>query len=91
MFHDLRKTAICEWFRSGKVTEFDVMKLAGHSTFVVTHQFYLAVASDLMDRARVAVSNGLINRLVDVGSSEKGLLETGITNQALDHLGGSQV
>jgi hypothetical protein len=67
------------------------MKLAGHSTFVVTHSFYLAVADDLMDRARVAVSNGLINRLVDAGNSEKGPLETGITDQVLDHQGGSQL
>jgi len=67
------------------------MKLAGHSTFVVTHTFYLAVASDLMDRARVAVSNGLMNRLVYAGNSEKGLLETGITNQVQDHPGGNQL
>jgi len=90
-FHDLRKTAICEWFRTGKVTEFDVMKLAGHSTFVVTHSFYLAVADDLMDRARVAVSNGLINRLVDMGNSEKGPMETGPLNQVSKETGTGQL
>jgi hypothetical protein len=29
-----------------------VMILAGHSIFATTHQFYLAVAADLVDRAR---------------------------------------
>ena len=28
-FHDLRRTAICNWFREG-MREYDVMKLAGH-------------------------------------------------------------
>jgi len=52
-FHDLRKTAITSWFRQG-LSEHDVMTLAGHSNFRTTHQFYLAVADDLVDRARVA-------------------------------------
>ena len=55
-FHDLRKTAITNWFRQG-LSEFDIMKLAGHSYFATTHKFYLAVAEDLVDRARQAISH----------------------------------
>ena len=50
-FHDIRKTAITNWFRQG-LSEYDVMKLAGHSDFATTHRFYLAVADDLVARAR---------------------------------------
>jgi len=50
-FHDLRRTAICHWFAAG-MSEFEVMKLAGHANFTTTHKFYLAVADDLVDRAR---------------------------------------
>jgi len=50
-FHDFRNTAITNWFANG-LSEFDVMKLAGHSDFKTTHQYYLAVADDLLDRAR---------------------------------------
>lgn len=57
-FHDLRNTALTNWFAAG-MTEFDVMKLAGHSDFKTTHQFYLAVADDLIDRARAALSTGI--------------------------------
>ena len=49
----MRNTAITSWFANG-MSEFDVMKLAGHSDFKTTHKFYLAVADDLIDRARVA-------------------------------------
>jgi hypothetical protein len=52
--------------------------------FVVTHSFYLAADDDLVDRARVAVSNGLINRLVNAENSEKGLLEKVIPNHEED-------
>ena len=31
-FHDLRRTAICNWFKEG-MREYDVMKLAGHADF----------------------------------------------------------
>jgi integrase len=52
-FHDLRNTAITKWFMMG-LREYEVMRLAGHSKFETTHRFYLAVADDLVDRARQA-------------------------------------
>jgi len=39
--------------------EYEVMKLADHADLKTTHQFYLAVADDLIDRARVAMSTGI--------------------------------
>jgi len=45
-FHDLRKTALSNWLASG-MSEYDVMRLAGHSSFSTTHRFYLAVAEGL--------------------------------------------
>jgi integrase len=51
-FHDLRRTCLSRWLANG-LTEYDVMQLAGHSEFSTTHRFYLAVRSDLIDRARV--------------------------------------
>jgi len=50
-FHDFRNTALSNWFAGG-LREFDVMGLAGHSSFSTTHRFYLTVADDLVDRAR---------------------------------------
>jgi len=55
-FHDIRKTAITNWFRQG-LSEYDVMTLAGHANFETTHRFYLAVADDLVDRARQATTH----------------------------------
>ena len=52
-FHDLRRTALRNWLCNG-VSEYDVMTLAGHSKFETTHKFYLAVADDLVGRARRA-------------------------------------
>jgi integrase len=52
-FHDLRRTCLSRWLANG-LTEYDVMQLAGHSEFSTTHRFYLAVRSDLIDRARAA-------------------------------------
>lgn len=52
-FHDLRRTCITRWFENG-LSEFEVMKLAGHSDFQTTHRFYLAIRRDLLDRARRA-------------------------------------
>lgn len=57
-FHDLRRTAITNWFANG-MSEYDVMTLAGHASFTTTHEFYLAVADDLVDRARLASVQGL--------------------------------
>ena len=56
-FHDLRNTALTNWFAAG-LTEFEVMRLAGHSDFNTTHRFYLAVADGLVDRARKAAETG---------------------------------
>ena len=52
-FHDLRNTAITNWFAMG-LREYEVMRLAGHAKFETTHRFYLAVADDLVARARQA-------------------------------------
>ena len=48
-FHDLRSTALSNWFANG-MSEHDVMTLAEHSSFATSHQFYLAVADDLVVR-----------------------------------------
>jgi len=66
-FHDIRRTAISMWFANG-MSEYDVMTLAGHSSFATTHKFYLAVADDLVDRARVASAQGLCQKLVRFGT-----------------------
>lgn len=52
-FHDLRRTALSTWFHQG-CSEYDVMTLAGHSSFQTTHEFYLAIKKDYLDRARQA-------------------------------------
>ena len=39
-FHDIRRTAITNWFANG-MSENDVMTLAGHANFATTHEFYL--------------------------------------------------
>jgi len=52
-FHDLRRTAISNWLAKG-LSEFEVMKLAGHANFSTTHRFYLRVREDSIDRARQA-------------------------------------
>ena len=57
-FHDLRSTAISDWFAEG-MKELEIMKLAGHSSFETTHKFYLAVEDDLIDKARDAKSRTL--------------------------------
>jgi integrase len=62
-FHDLRRTAICNWFKEG-MREYDVMKLAGHADFKTTHKYYLRVHDDLVDRARQATARGLCKNLL---------------------------
>ncbi len=62
-FHDFRRTAICNWFREG-MSEYDVMKLAGHADFKTTHKYYLRVRDDLVDRARQATARGLCQNLL---------------------------
>ncbi len=66
-FHDFRRTAISMWFANG-MSEHDVMVLAGHASFATTHEFYLAVADDLVHRARVATAQGLRQKLVHFGA-----------------------
>ena len=55
-FHTLRKTALSNWLANA-MSEHEVMLLAGHASFATTHEFYLAVADDLMDRARRVASH----------------------------------
>lgn len=62
-FHDIRKTAITNWFRQG-LSEYDVMTPAGHANFATTHRFYLAVADDLVDRARQAITHQVSRELL---------------------------
>ena len=57
-FHDLRRTCLTNWLDNG-LSEFDVMTMAGHASFETTRRFYLAVRSDLLDRARKASSAAL--------------------------------
>ena len=64
-FHDLRSTALTNWFANG-MSEHDVMTLAGHSSFATTHEFYLAVADDLVDRARLASAHALGQNLAHI-------------------------
>jgi len=52
-FHDLRRTCITRWFAQGLSVP-DVMRLAGHSDMQTTQDFYAAVSSDLLERARQA-------------------------------------
>jgi hypothetical protein len=39
--------------------EYEVVALAGHSSFETTHKFYVAISQDLLDRAREASSQTL--------------------------------
>ena len=49
------------------MSEFDVIKLAGHADFTTTHKYYLAVKNDLVDKAWVATANGICQKLVEIG------------------------
>jgi len=57
-FHDLRRTTISNWLAEG-LSEFEVMKLAGHADFKTTHKFYLRLRDDSVDRARQASGRAL--------------------------------
>ena len=46
------------------MSEFDVMKAAGHADSKTTHKLYLKVADDLVDRTRKATHRGLGKLLV---------------------------
>jgi hypothetical protein len=52
------------------MSEYDVMKLAGHSDFKPTHKYYLVVKTDLADRARMSASRGLCEKLMHFGVPE---------------------
>lgn len=63
-FHDLRRTAITNWFYAGlEITE--VMRLAGHSKYETCLRYYLAVKDDLVDRARRAVKHRVSREMLD--------------------------
>jgi len=70
-FHDIRKTAITNWFRQG-LKEYEVMTLAGHANFSTTHKFYLAVADDLIARAREATTHQVSQELLQKCSRNNG-------------------
>ncbi|HBR20532.1 MAG: hypothetical protein A2Y13_08125 [Planctomycetes bacterium GWC2_45_44] len=57
-FHDLRRTCLTNWFRNG-LSEYDVMTMAGHSSFETTRKFYLAVRNDLIEKTKAASSKAL--------------------------------
>jgi len=50
-FHDLRRTYLTGLFAGG-LSEYEIMKLAGHSDSETTHRFYLAIRDDLIQKAR---------------------------------------
>jgi integrase len=75
-FHDIRKTAITHWFRRG-LREYEVMSLAGHAKFSTTHKFYLAIADDLIDRARKATAQEFNPKILQQSSTEsKGAMKS---------------
>ena len=49
---------------SGASQKYDVMTLAGHANFATTHKFYLAVADDLIARARRATTHQVSQELL---------------------------
>ena len=75
-FHDLRRTCITNWFANG-LSEFEVMIMAGHSSFETTRKFYLAVRDDIIGRARMASSKAMqeisVAKLLQVPFSAKNL------------------
>ncbi len=52
-FHDLRRTCLSNWVAQGLPLH-EVKELAGHASIETTERFYLAVRTDVVDRARVA-------------------------------------
>jgi integrase len=62
-FHDCRSTALSNWFAQG-LSEYEIMRLAGHSSFETTHKFYMAIKNDYLEKARQA-NVGLGLNLVD--------------------------
>jgi integrase len=64
-FHDLRRTALSSWLANG-MSEFEVMILAGHASFNTTHEFYLAIRDDILDRARQAANRAVGRNLAHI-------------------------
>jgi integrase len=62
-FHDLRRTCLSRWLENG-LSEFEVMNLAGHAKFETTRKFYLAVNSNIIDKARAALEEPLKSKSV---------------------------
>jgi hypothetical protein len=60
--------ALSETVAGTDMSEHDVMVLAGHTSFVTTHEFYLTVADDLVHRSRAATAQGLRQKLVRFGT-----------------------
>jgi integrase len=52
-FHDLRRTCLSNWVTQGLPLH-EVKELAGHASIETTERFYLAVRTDVVDRARAA-------------------------------------
>ena len=52
-FHDLRRTCLSNWITQG-LSLHEVKELAGHAEIETTERFYLAVRTDVVDRARAA-------------------------------------
>jgi len=50
------------------MSEYDVMVLAGHASSAATYEFYLAVADDLISRAKAATAQGLRQKLARFGT-----------------------
>jgi hypothetical protein len=46
------------------MSEHDVMVITSHASFTTTHEFYLAVADDLINHAREATEKGLRQKIV---------------------------
>ena len=64
-FHDLRRTALSNFFACGMST-YEVMILAGHAKFSTTQEFYLVTAPDLLDRARAASEQTVCKNLARI-------------------------
>jgi len=63
-FHDLRRTAITNWFYEG-LEVVEVMRLAGHSKYETTLSYYLAVKDDLVDKARRVIRHRVSKEMLD--------------------------
>lgn len=63
-FHDLRRTAITNWFYEG-LEIIEVMRLAGHSKYDTTLKYYLSVKDNLIDKARRAVMHRVSREMMD--------------------------